>query len=63
VREPAPPDADEGEDRLKRKVRAETKRLDRRLGRALQLRETNDMERRMKKSMEGGKEGKRRDDA
>ena len=47
----------------KQEVQAETKQVDRRLGRPLPLWEKNGMERRMKKSMEGGKEGKQRDDA
>ena len=45
---------------MKQEVQTETKQVDHRLGWALPLRKKNGMERMRKKSMEGGKEGKRR---
>ena len=57
TREPVPPDEEEGVKRLKREVQADTKRVDRRLGRVLTLQKKNGMERRMKKSMEGDTSG------
>lgn len=63
VREPALPDVEEEEERVEREVQAETERVERRLGRALRLREKKGLERRVRKLVEDGGEGKRRDDA